>query len=819
MNFKNLLKTTKHSNIDKLNELFNQTLKKAEGILTLQEPNVFSMSEESNIASKYGDKYIATTDGNLCAGFKLGGISYSATTLEKEKELVQTRNKFWSKLDSNVEINIFCKKEKIQLEFDSSSSNHYAEEIIKKWESGIVTYKITYYLFVSTKSKQLTGYFEAKKEKITTENIAENISPENNTARFEFKAKKLDEVCEEIKSSLAEFKPTQLNADEVINFFATYSNMQPTNLQYGYENLTDSYISSDVEFKKDYMIFTRNDGKEILGRFLSIKAYETENISSILPTTILRENSDYLLIFHTEALDRKDSIEKVKNAKLYAVDIIQNALEVLLQEIKSDREKLLKFSLSILVLSNEGNSTQERLEDLNTKTNSLLSILKAQNLSVARESLNLKPLYFSFFPSRSNINARIRTQTSSVVSTLCTFENDILGFQSNRWGDRPITILRHLSGSPYFFNFHDSPSKDASGHTLVIGGTGYGKTTLMQFLMLNLFKYDINIFAMDKLRGMHNFANYIGGEYHDLELDGFKLNPFSLEDTAENNGFLKSWLGEMGEIGRGEHELRNIIGNTIAQIRNTQRSDYEHIFTLNDFYNSLQFPNGQEDIRLRFKDYLEGLFDNTHDALNFDKKLSILNMDSILKDKKNSALCALYLFHKIKNISKNSNKGFFIWIDELRDYLNDENMCNAIIESIMEIRKVNGVWAGGVQNLDFFKNIANADAFIENMTNIIIFPTTNANTLERMQTQLSLTGSEINFLKNATKSSRQILLKRKEESAILEINFSRLGEHLRIFSSESENVNALIECKRYHPQEWRTMYLKNQQSILSKENL
>ena len=281
----------------------------------------------------------------------------------------------------------------------------------------------------------------------------------------------------------------------------------------------------------------------------------------------------------------------------------------------------------------------------------------------------------------------------------------------------------------------------------MIGGTGYGKTTLMQFFMLNLFKYDINIFAMDKLRGMHNFTHFVGGEYHDLEWESFKLNPFSLADTAENNHFLKSWFCEMGEIGKNEHELRNIIGETIKQIRDTQKSDFEHIFTLKDFYDSLQFPNSQDDLKIRFKDYLGGLFDNTQDALNFDKQLSILNMDSILKDKKNSALCALYLFHKIKNISKNANKGFFIWIDKLRDYLNDEYMCNAIIESIMEIRKINGVITMGVQNLDFFRNIANADAFIENMTNFIIFPTTNENTLEKLQNQLSLTGSEINFCK------------------------------------------------------------------------
>ena len=810
-----LRKIISSDNIDTFNEAFNSAMQKSEGILHLQEPKIYAMSEESNIASKYNNHYIATKDGNLCAGFAIGGISYSAASINRELELVQSRNRFWSKLDSHIEINIFCKKERLNLSFDSSSNNPYAQEIIKKWESGVVTYKINYYLIISTKSKKLTGYFESKKSKLTSEQIADNLSPENNTTRFEFKAKKLDEVCQELKSALGEFNPTQLDSDDIINFYATYSNMQETALRYGYSNITDSYITSDVEFKKDYIIFARNDGQEVLGRFISVKAYETENISSILPTTILRENSDYYLIFHCEALDRKSSIEKVRNTKLYAVGLIQNALEELLQEIKSDREKLLKFSLSILVLSHNGATESEKLQELNTKTNALIAILKAQNLSVAKESFNLKPLYFSFFPSRGNLNARIRTQTSSVVSTLCTFENDILGFKSNRWGDRPVSILRHLSGSPYFFNFHDSEHKSAAGHTLVIGGTGYGKTTLMQFLMLNLFKYDIHIFAMDKLRGMHNFTNYIGGEYHDLELDGFKLNPFSLTDTAENNNFLKSWLCEMGEINKNEHELRNIVGDTLKQIRETQQAEFEHIFTLQDFYDSLQFPNSQDDIKIRFKDYLGGLFDNTQDALNFDKQLAILNMDSILKDKKNAALCALYLFHKIKNISKNSNKGFFIWIDELRDYLNDENMCNAIIESIMEIRKINGVITMGVQNLDFFSNVANADAFIENMANFIIFPTTDERTLQKLEAQLSLTGSEVEFLKSSSKSARQILLKRKEQSAILDVNFARLGEHLKIFSSEAEDVNALLECKKYHPQEWRTMYLKNQKSLLA----
>ncbi len=138
--------------IDVFNEAFNATMKKSEGILTLKEPRIYSMNEESNIASKYSSKYIATKDGNLCAGFRLEGISYCAASLEQEIELVKSRNRFWSKLDSSVEINIFCKKEKIQIQTNSKVSNQYIQEIIQKYEEGIVAYGIYYYMFISTKS-------------------------------------------------------------------------------------------------------------------------------------------------------------------------------------------------------------------------------------------------------------------------------------------------------------------------------------------------------------------------------------------------------------------------------------------------------------------------------------------------------------------------------------------------------------------------------------------------------------------------------------------------------------------------------------------
>ena len=798
-------KPTKKNKKDKksFREIITDNVNKVLGFfenIFIKEPLVYSLSYENNIACKLDDNMLVTRDGNLCVAMKLEGVSYASITQAREIDLAQARSQFFNTLDSSIEVNIFCKKELIDLEMrECKINNKYAEAIIKKWEYGTKAYKINYYLIFSTKTKRITGFFESKKRALTEE----RAESENKTQSYKNKVAKLNSVIENAKGSLAEFNPTLLKSDDLLNLYATYSNMSETKLKYSYDLITDCYMTSDVEFKKDYMIFYTNTNETIYARFLSVKAYETESVSSIIPTGILRENADYYFLFSCEALNKQEAINKIKRVRTFAVELVQNNLDSLVQLMQSDRENIIKISLSILLIS------KESLNDLNEKTNSMKALLERQSLSIVKETLNQKPLFFSFFPSRSNLNARKRHQTSGVLSTLCTFENDILGNKANRWGNQPITTFKHLSGSPFFFNFHDSDSNSSVGHTLVIGGTGYGKTTLMQFLILNLFKYDINIFAMDKLRGMCAFTEFVGGEYHDLEKGGFRLNPFSLQDTDENNMFLRMWLCEMASINDTEHDLKDIVSSTLKQLRDTEKSNL--IISLKDFYDSMRLPNDTTaDIKAQFKEYRNSLFDNKECALNFNKQLSMLNMDAILKNPKLSALSAMYLFHKIKNISKNANKGFFIWIDELRDYLNDKNMRDKIIEMIVEIRKINGVITMGLQNLDFLDEISNANTFIDNMSNYIIFPTKDEKTLEQLYSKLSLSGSEINFLSQASKNKRQVLFKQKEiGSAILDVNLSRLGkDYLRVFSSSSDDVNELLELKKQYPSEWRDRYLK-----------
>ncbi|MBZ7963316.1 AAA family ATPase [Campylobacter sp. W0049] len=802
---KNKNKPTQKENLTKkekknFKEYFNKINEGADNILLLAEPKIFTMAKENNIAFKLDENTLVTKDGNLCVALEIKGLSYSGISLEDELSYLQSRMQFFSKLKTDIEINIVIKKDKIELSKKTNSSkNIFANEIINKWGSHKDVFQITYYVIISTIDKKISGALENFKNQTTKEKEKEKNKDNN----LEIKKLIVEETINEAKRTLSSFKPIQISADEIINFYATYSNAQETHFKYTNELLTDSYINSDVDFKKDYIHFQRNDGKEKFARFISVKAYETDVITSHITTKILRSDNDFTIFINTKTYEKEKAIKKIKDTGAFAPQIVKDELNGLIQQIKADRENLILASFSVYILASS-------LEELENKTNELKGILANQNLNMVRETINQKPLYFSFFPSRANLNARKRTLKVSNVATIVNFEKDVLGFSKNDWGDEPVTIFKHLSGTPYLFNFHWTEEGDKpSGHTMIIGGTGSGKTTLAQFLMCNLYKYDIEIFSMDKLRGMFNFSTYTDGEYHDADLNDFKLNPFSLSYTQENKEFLSSFIQKMANIKEDQYEAINVINATLDRLYRVKKD--EDIITLSNFIEVL--PDDDDDLKGRLQPFKNKIFDNKEDALNFNKQLSILNMDSILKNPIMSGLTAFYIFHKLKNSAKNSKKrGFFCFIDELKDFLLDENMRESILEAILEVRKIGGVMCMGFQNLSFFDDIPKGASFLENIANYIIFPTTNAQTLENMEKKLNLTPTEIKFLKEAGQNSRQVLLKMnlRNESAILDVDLSRLGKHLRIFSSSSDNVMLMRELKELYPNDWRSMYLDNQ---------
>lgn len=809
-----LFKKNSNNNKKESNEQQNKTQQSklsinraTDKILTSFQPKVYSMAEEMNICAKISEEVIATQDGNLSIGFELLGTSYAALTLEEEAQLIQNKVEFFNKINSQLEINIVTEKKLSKsTSILRNSTNEYANEIIKKYGSfNQDIYNIRYFLIVSTTKKILTGSLESFRDKITKEQNEENTQEKI----YQQKYKLLIDFQQKIFGELSMFRPRILSSDDLINFYASYANADETNLKYTYEILSDCFITSNATFYKNYILHNTNENKEIYSCFISIKAYESENISSLLTSKLLRCPIEYTVFLHLRAYDKEKAIKKIRETSAFSAEIVKNELSDLLELITADRENLIEVSYSIYLKA-------DSQEELNENANTIINILKLQGLSVVREDLNQKALYFSFFASRGNLNARKKTLKTSNLSTICTFEKEITGFNKNDWGDEAVTTFRHLNGTPFFFNFHCEENADKPlGHTMIIGGSSSGKTTLTQFLMCNLFKYDIDILALDKLNGMYAFTNYVNGTYSTS--DDFKINPFSLDPTPENLAFLEQWLNTMAGLSDENAEEKRIIQETLTRVYNNKET--KDTIQLTNFIESISSGESSKELanllKTKFNLYKDSIFNNSQDALNFTQQLSVINMDGLTNSNKtNSALLALYIFHKLKNRAKNGVKrGFFCFIDEFRDYVEEENLRNKIVEAVLEARKIGGVMCLAFQDISIFDKLKDAQNFLGNMANYIIYPTTSAGTLEMLKNTIGLTESEAKFLQETDMRARKVLLKSpiRQESAVLDVNLMRLGNHLKIFSSSADNVKLIKQLKDpLNPQQnWREQFLNH----------
>lgn len=141
---------------------------------------------------------------------------------------------------------------------------------------------------------------------------------------------------------------------------------------------------------------------------------------------------------------------------------------------------------------------------------------------------------------------------------------------------------------------------------MIVGGTGAGKTTLLSFLIANLFKYNIDILALDRLNGLYTITEFLNGEYNQGE--DFKINPFSLEYDSENVNFLSSWLCAMINLNMNSASADE--AQKVKAIEQVVNDNYKHLskqqinFSLKDIASSVT-KTADEQINIQLERYIK----------------------------------------------------------------------------------------------------------------------------------------------------------------------------------------------------------------------
>ena len=121
-------------------------------------------------------------------------------------------------------------------------------------------------------------------------------------------------------------------------------------------------------------------------------------------------------------------------------------------------------------------------EDVMSKVDEFKKISAQFGISPVVEDFASKVSWFAQIPG-FDVFPRSFKMLSKTASISIPMSSTPRGVANSDWGPGPLVVFPTAQGTPYMFQFHVSDKPAAVAHTLTIGPTGGGKTTLFSFLI------------------------------------------------------------------------------------------------------------------------------------------------------------------------------------------------------------------------------------------------------------------------------------------------------------------------------------------------
>jgi type IV secretion system protein VirB4 len=557
-----------------------------------------------------------------------------------------------------------------------------------------------------------------------------------------------------------------------------------------------------------------------VGAMLGIKEYPTpttvgmyNQLLSAPLSFVLTQSFAFLTKATGQALLQRQ-FNRMANAGDFAVSQaaeLKDALDALTSNefVMGDHH----FSLQVMADITEAcrdASDARRLKVLNDGVALARSLLADTGMLVAREDLALEAAFWAQLPGYFPVRPRKSPITSRNLSAMAPFHNYPLGRAvGNHWGEA-LTLLITSARSPYYFSLHASDPADPeggsrkdTGHTLICGPTGSGKTVFIGFLIAMLFRQGATQIVFDKDRGLEILVRALGGEYFPLKSGvptGF--NPLQLPATPSNVEFLKIWLRELcvahPSPGSRTHSVRE-EGDLDQALRGTLALDApsRRLSRLVEFLD----PTDPEGVHARLSRWCETgggeyawVFDNPMDSLAprlSGRSVIGFDVTEFLDHALTRTPITLYLFHLVRQLL--DGRRLACWMDEFWRLLADSAFESFAKDGPKTWRKLNGVMCLATQSASDVLDSPISRTLIEQTPTKVFFPNADANFREYTE-GFGLTEQEFRLLKEQLEpGSRMFLVKQAHHSVVCQLDLKGFDAELAVISGRTTAVTRMKE--------------------------
>jgi type IV secretion system protein TrbE len=423
------------------------------------------------------------------------------------------------------------------------------------------------------------------------------------------------------------------------------------------------------------------------------------------------------------------------------------------------------------------------------------------------EDINAVEAYLASIPGHAYPNVRRPILHTLNLADLLPITAVWAGPQTNPSplylpGSPPLSYAATAGSTPFRISLHVGDV----GHTLMIGKTGGGKSTALNFLLAQHFRYpNAQVFTFDKGYSSQVLVNACGGTYYDIgaEQGGLAFCPLKRLDTPADQAWAAEWI-EIMLVLQGAAvtpALRQMVYAAILRLTRSPRR------TLTEFVAELQ----DRDLRQALAHYtlagpMGSLLDAQEDSL-VEGAFQAFEMEHLMNmGEKNIAPVLLYLFRQVE--LRMTGRPTLVALDECWLMLAHPLFREKVREWLKTWRKKNAAVFLATQELSDVMNSPIRDVILASCPTKILLPNpeANENSSRPMYELMGLNDREIQILAQAT-VKRDYYYKSPLGRRLFSFGFGPVTLAF-VGASGQQDLRAVRQLMEAHEEDWPAHWLR-----------
>lgn len=741
----------------------------------------------------FSDNSIEMTDGSLVRVYRVDGVQTSMQDEATREKFLDLRTQLFNQIhDSGVVMRFFMIRDSAQESEHWEFHQPVLQKIYDKWrDQELRIFLNNYYIVLSVSGAGARD--------------------------------KLNQYGNYIESILAPYRPRVLkndSRDNMARFFgrilSPITKPAPAVCDQRIAELT---TVDDVDFMRDGLVRYQSGDTQSFAAMLSFRVSpdyldeEFFNSISTIQTEMICMNGFRIMGASDVEMairQRQSTADEKETSAVEQLAAAQNAMD---ENISGNQTLVNYYPLFVLFGATP--------EELNKYIDDFKKISAGFGVSPIVETFASKVSWFAQIPGFDVFprSFKLLSRTAAVSIPMSTQPR---GVENSDWGPGPLFVFPTAQGTPYQFQFHVSDKPAAVGHTLTIGPTGGGKTTLFSFLIAQSLRHQkLKAFFFDRNKGAEIFTLAVGGKYitmHGKEKDSdpmaasfqTRLNPLKMPDTAENRAFLRRWFSIISdqndvfsadEIARAVSVNFDYLSARDRMLKNLWESCFSSAGNMRGALKKWVDP-------LQYGD----IFNEDSDTLDLQARLTTFDFTDILQDQTLAPAVISYILHRINNITVSGGNPSLIMIDETAPMLENKMFRDNFITGLQEGRKNRQAYMVAFQRANVLDKLGIGDVVRGQAQTVLFFRNPAADASDYAHWNLNplemafIQGKAYPNLKRAVLLSRPV----SGESVILNTELGGLGNLLRLFESGRSSVLLAEELYKMYGTGFVSEYLKKQ---------